>query len=223
MRGAMRVTRSRGAPAVLARSYWTVKRSCLTSRVGRISPRSRRPGGRNGLRSSSEAISYAFDLLYLDGHDPTMLGQHEHRHMLEDCRQHRTGVHCDVTCLFECHDQYFDTPLMNTSHFPDRSWHSGCRTFAMCRMASGDRFEKQRRTFREIHCEQFGTRVHNRSLAYLRPGFCRSLYWQREAFYRGKRSGRGSIRPGHQPEPMRPHSLASRSGQKTGSPDVRLK
>ena len=40
--------------------------------------------GRNGSRSSSEAIFYAFDLLYLDGHDLTMLGQHERRQMLED-------------------------------------------------------------------------------------------------------------------------------------------
>jgi bifunctional non-homologous end joining protein LigD len=39
--------------------------------------------GRNGSRSSSEAIFYAFDLLYLDGHDLTMLGQHERRQMLE--------------------------------------------------------------------------------------------------------------------------------------------
>jgi bifunctional non-homologous end joining protein LigD len=39
--------------------------------------------GRNGARSSSEAIFMAFDLLYLDGHDLTALGQYERRQMLE--------------------------------------------------------------------------------------------------------------------------------------------
>lgn len=40
--------------------------------------------GRNGSRSSSEAIFYAFDLLYLDGHDLTKLGLHERRDLLTD-------------------------------------------------------------------------------------------------------------------------------------------
>jgi len=35
--------------------------------------------GRNGSRSSSEAVFIAFDLLYLDGHDLTKFGQYERR------------------------------------------------------------------------------------------------------------------------------------------------
>jgi len=48
--------------------------------------------GRNGARSSSEAIFYAFDLLYLDGQDLTMLGQYERRQMLEGLLEGNDGA-----------------------------------------------------------------------------------------------------------------------------------
>jgi bifunctional non-homologous end joining protein LigD len=48
--------------------------------------------GRNGSRNSSEAIFYAFDLLYLDGHDLTRLGQHERRQMLADLLDGHEGA-----------------------------------------------------------------------------------------------------------------------------------
>lgn len=48
--------------------------------------------GRNGARSSSDAIFYAFDLLYLDGHDLTQLGQQERRQMLEDLLDGNKGA-----------------------------------------------------------------------------------------------------------------------------------
>ena len=41
-------------------------------------------GGRGGKRSSEEAILYAFDLLYFDGHDLTRMEQSGRRHLLED-------------------------------------------------------------------------------------------------------------------------------------------
>ena len=41
-------------------------------------------GGRGGKRSSAEAIFYAFDLLYFDGHDLTRMEQAGRRHLLED-------------------------------------------------------------------------------------------------------------------------------------------
>jgi bifunctional non-homologous end joining protein LigD len=41
-------------------------------------------GGRGGKRNASEAIFYAFDLLYFDGHQLTSLTLHERRQMLAD-------------------------------------------------------------------------------------------------------------------------------------------
>ncbi len=41
-------------------------------------------GGRAGKASSSDVILYAFDLLYLDGHDLRRMSLEERRHMLED-------------------------------------------------------------------------------------------------------------------------------------------
>jgi len=41
-------------------------------------------GGRGGKRTAIEAIFYAFDLLYLDGHDLTRMDQSERREMLRD-------------------------------------------------------------------------------------------------------------------------------------------
>lgn len=41
-------------------------------------------GGRGGKASSSDVILYAFDLLYLDGHDLRRMSLEERRHMLED-------------------------------------------------------------------------------------------------------------------------------------------
>jgi bifunctional non-homologous end joining protein LigD len=41
-------------------------------------------GGRGGKRSSNEALLYAFDLLYFDGHDLTRMDQDDRRHMLAD-------------------------------------------------------------------------------------------------------------------------------------------
>ena len=41
-------------------------------------------GGRGGKRSSNEAVLYAFDLLYFDGHDLTRTEQSGRRHLLED-------------------------------------------------------------------------------------------------------------------------------------------
>lgn len=49
-------------------------------------------GGRGGKRSAGEALFYAFDLLYLDGHDLTKLGQFERRQMLEDLLEEREGA-----------------------------------------------------------------------------------------------------------------------------------
>ncbi|UVC09138.1 non-homologous end-joining DNA ligase [Rhizobium sp. TH2] len=48
-------------------------------------------GGRGGKRTSHEAILYAFDLLYFDGHDLTALGLHERRQMLADVIPDQTG------------------------------------------------------------------------------------------------------------------------------------
>jgi bifunctional non-homologous end joining protein LigD len=41
-------------------------------------------GGRGGKRTAGEAIFYAFDLLYLDGHDLARMDQRERREMLQD-------------------------------------------------------------------------------------------------------------------------------------------
>ncbi|MGO7401973.1 ATP-dependent DNA ligase (plasmid) [Rhizobium ruizarguesonis] len=41
-------------------------------------------GGRGGKKASSEAILYAFDLLYFDGHDLTRMELSGRRHLLED-------------------------------------------------------------------------------------------------------------------------------------------
>lgn len=41
-------------------------------------------GGRGGKRNAAAAIFYAFDLLYLDGHDITRMDQAERRALLED-------------------------------------------------------------------------------------------------------------------------------------------
>lgn len=41
-------------------------------------------GGRGGKRTANEAIFYALDLLYLDGHDLTRMDQRERREMLHD-------------------------------------------------------------------------------------------------------------------------------------------
>lgn len=49
-------------------------------------------GGRGGKRSAGAAIFYAFDLLYLDGHDLTRMGQHERREMLRDLLEDRVGA-----------------------------------------------------------------------------------------------------------------------------------
>jgi bifunctional non-homologous end joining protein LigD len=62
-----------------------VKLSCSMSREDRTSmPLQKALGGRGGKRTASEAIFYAFDLLYLDGHDLTRMGQGERREMLQD-------------------------------------------------------------------------------------------------------------------------------------------
>ena len=49
-------------------------------------------GGRGGKRSAGEAIFYAFDLLYFDGHDLTAMGQHERREMLDNVIGGETGA-----------------------------------------------------------------------------------------------------------------------------------
>jgi bifunctional non-homologous end joining protein LigD len=49
-------------------------------------------GGRSGKRNAGEAIFYAFDLLYLDGHDLTRMGQHERREMLRDLLEGHEGA-----------------------------------------------------------------------------------------------------------------------------------
>jgi bifunctional non-homologous end joining protein LigD len=41
-------------------------------------------GGRGGKKASGEAILYAFDLLYFDGHDLTRMELSGRRHLLED-------------------------------------------------------------------------------------------------------------------------------------------
>jgi len=49
-------------------------------------------GGRGGKRSAGSAIFYAFDLLYLDGHDLTRMGQGERREMLRGLLDDREGA-----------------------------------------------------------------------------------------------------------------------------------
>lgn len=49
-------------------------------------------GGRGGKRSAGEAIFYAFDLLYFDGHDLTPMTLHERRQMLEEVIDTRDGT-----------------------------------------------------------------------------------------------------------------------------------
>lgn len=49
-------------------------------------------GGRGGKRSASEAIFYAFDLLYLDGHDLTRMDQRERRDLLQDLLEDCEGA-----------------------------------------------------------------------------------------------------------------------------------
>lgn len=49
-------------------------------------------GGRGGKRSSSEAILYAFDLLYFDGYDISRLELAERRCMLEDLLKDQNGA-----------------------------------------------------------------------------------------------------------------------------------
>jgi bifunctional non-homologous end joining protein LigD len=49
-------------------------------------------GGRGGKRNAGEAIFYAFDLLYLDGHDLTRMGQLERREILRDLLEGQEGA-----------------------------------------------------------------------------------------------------------------------------------
>jgi bifunctional non-homologous end joining protein LigD len=49
-------------------------------------------GGRGGKRSASEAIFYAFDLLYFAGHDISGLELAERRHMLQELLKDQSGV-----------------------------------------------------------------------------------------------------------------------------------
>ena len=49
-------------------------------------------GGRGGKRSADEAIFYAFDLLYFDGHDLTGMGQYERREMLANLVGDESGA-----------------------------------------------------------------------------------------------------------------------------------
>lgn len=49
-------------------------------------------GGRGGKRAADLAMLYAFDLLYLDGHDLTRMDLSERRHMLEDLLASETGM-----------------------------------------------------------------------------------------------------------------------------------
>jgi bifunctional non-homologous end joining protein LigD len=49
-------------------------------------------GGRGGKRAAGEAIFYAFDLLYLDGHDLTGMSLSERRHLLEDLTLDPAGI-----------------------------------------------------------------------------------------------------------------------------------
>ncbi|KAA0685983.1 ATP-dependent DNA ligase [Neorhizobium sp. P12A] len=48
-------------------------------------------GGRSGKRHASEAIFFAFDLLYFDGHDLSRMDLSDRRHMLEDLLKDRAG------------------------------------------------------------------------------------------------------------------------------------
>lgn len=48
-------------------------------------------GGRGGKRAAELAMLYAFDLLYLDGHDLTRMALVERRQMLEDLVDHESG------------------------------------------------------------------------------------------------------------------------------------
>lgn len=49
-------------------------------------------GGRGGRKPADASVLYAFDLLYLNGHDLTGLGQAERRQVLEDIIEHPDGV-----------------------------------------------------------------------------------------------------------------------------------
>ncbi|MGO7022907.1 non-homologous end-joining DNA ligase [Rhizobium johnstonii] len=49
-------------------------------------------GGRGGNRSSSDAVLFAFDLLYFDGHDLTRMDLSERRHILEDLMEGAAGA-----------------------------------------------------------------------------------------------------------------------------------
>jgi bifunctional non-homologous end joining protein LigD len=49
-------------------------------------------GGRGGKRKASEAILYAFDLLYCDGHDISRLELAERRHLLQELLKDQHGV-----------------------------------------------------------------------------------------------------------------------------------
>ncbi|MGO7903669.1 non-homologous end-joining DNA ligase [Rhizobium leguminosarum] len=49
-------------------------------------------GGRGGNKSSSDAILFAFDLLYFDGHDLTRMDLSERRHILEDLMEGAAGA-----------------------------------------------------------------------------------------------------------------------------------
>ncbi len=49
-------------------------------------------GGRGGKRAAEQAMLYAFDLLYLDGHDLTRMTLAERRHMLEDLLAGEAGI-----------------------------------------------------------------------------------------------------------------------------------
>jgi bifunctional non-homologous end joining protein LigD len=49
-------------------------------------------GGRGGKAKAERAMLFAFDLLYLDGHDLTRMGLSERRHMLEDLIDDNHGM-----------------------------------------------------------------------------------------------------------------------------------
>ncbi len=49
-------------------------------------------GGRGGQRKAGEAVFYAFDLLYFDGHDLTKLELTDRRHLLDDLLADHSGA-----------------------------------------------------------------------------------------------------------------------------------
>jgi bifunctional non-homologous end joining protein LigD len=90
-------------------------------------------GGRGGKRNAAAAIFYAFDLLYLDGHDITRMDQAERRALLDDVLADSDGnirlseeIDADGELLMQSACEHgLEGIIANNRHCPYRSGRTG--------------------------------------------------------------------------------------------------